>query len=40
MLAAGERGKLLAQATVAVTEAMLQAMDRLLILNHYDVVKL
>jgi hypothetical protein len=39
-LAARERGKLLARATVAVTEAMLQAMDRPFILVHCNVVKL
>jgi hypothetical protein len=39
-LAAGEKGKSLARATVAVTEAMLQAMDTLLILVHCDVVNL
>jgi hypothetical protein len=40
MLATEKRGKLLARATVADTEAMLQAMDRLLILVHCDMVKL
>jgi hypothetical protein len=40
MLAAGEKGKSLARVTVAVIEAMLQAMDRLLILVNCKVVKL
>jgi hypothetical protein len=39
-LAAGEKRKSLARATVAVTEAMTQAMDRLPMPVHCDVVKL